>query len=175
MPFTAEEVALVASIAAERQRIKDSAGVVDRRISAKKSSVQVHTEGLLAELAVAKVLGVSASLDATIAGDGRFGDLKIPDGRTISVKFTGQIGGDFALRSTRVGEFADDLGVLVFQAADTPAAEGLIVHGYCTRADFEAQNVVTDYGHGARLALMPEDMKPIEELMRLVSLQRGVA
>lgn len=159
--------------AARRQATKDQYRVKDKRITPRKSSTQIHFEGLLAEMAVAQVLGRTANLSTSVAGDGGYGDLELPDGRTISVKYSGLHGGDLALRSDRIDELKDDLAVLCWALDPKDLAQGMIIAGWTDRESFARDAVIHDYGYGKRLIVPFEDLKPVAQLVETVREQTG--
>lgn len=161
-------------VAQARVLYKQRAGTVDRRISRKKTSEQIHLEGLLAEYAAGITLGVDPSLTILANGDGGSGDLILPDGKTVSVKYSGWIGGPFCLRSADINHFKDDYGVLTWAMAagsdrtlaDTieRLSKGIIVVGYTDRSTLQDRAYVHNFGYGDRLCIDPWDLRPIREL-----------
>jgi hypothetical protein len=135
----------------------------------RKSSLEIHYEGIVAELAVARLLGLDINRHIfDRGGDNQAPDLVLPDGRTIEVKFRGRKGDDFALRNTNRDSFKADLGVLVWPHDE----ESVEIAGYITRDDFVANCVTVNYIRkrgGDRLAVSSSHLRPFSELLEGVS------
>jgi hypothetical protein len=166
--FSATDVARVYEIATARFETKRAVGSVDKRIARDATSVEIDARGVLGELAVARFLGLPTDpiLELYAGGDGG-ADLTTPGGATIDVKTGGRWYYDFAIRSTRVGEFRADLGVLCWLNADTP--QRVAVAGWLTRAEFHKMAQTVNFGYGDRLAVTWSRLRKMLELQQLIA------
>ncbi len=119
--------------------------------------------GLLGELAVARVLALQIDTEARLCGDDG-ADLRLPDGRSVQVKYRQRRGWDYGLAGTDLGELAD-VNVLVWPVDQGWPPESVEVVGYLCREEFCAENVyVLDRRHGRRLWAKHKAFHPIEDL-----------
>jgi len=131
-----------------------------------KSALAGHYDGIMAEMAVAKLLGVEINEEIYEGGDDG-SDLVLPDGRTIQVKHRGQRDWDYALNSADLDDFITDIGVLC-QPTPEYDDDAVDVVGYITKEQFAERAFRTNFlkkPNGWRLAVQQKDMEPIEALL----------
>lgn len=154
------EVALAKFIAGLRNGPKERRGAHTPIRDGSKSALDMHIMGFLAELAVAKHLNLYPDFRQLPYGDGHSGDLHF-NGKAIEVKCRERVGWDFALYSTNPSEFGADLGVLVYRLSESAMG----IAGFISRADFLKRATTKNYGYGPRLAVGPDELRPIGELV----------
>lgn len=115
-----------------RQELKERHGIGTRK-RGDSADLTMHEQGLSAELAVARVLGLPFGVIHTLSGD-RY-DLELPSGLTVEVKSRGQRGYDFGVIGRR--DFAATLGVLVWPVVEGDHGIREIV-GWVARDEFAA-------------------------------------
>lgn len=161
--ITAAEDVEIREKATARQRNKENYQVASKRFDPNKSDLQIHLEGMRAEFATARLLGAKLHWELLVGGDQNNGDITLPDGRTVSVKFRKKKGWDFALQSKNLQEFKEDIGILVYPHDNH--FRGLDICRWITREDFVRFCEVKNYGYGDRLVVGPSFMSPIEDLV----------
>lgn len=163
--LSADEMAMIHSLAEARNNPKMEAGVPNYRIDQKHSDLELHLLGIKGEYAVSKFLGVSMDLTISLGGDDGRQDLVLPDGRTAQIKCRRRRGWAYPLLSTNLDEFNTDVGILVW-----PDAQGdprvVEIAGWTTKPEFELLSRVQDFGHGPRLVIEQRDMRNVHELMK---------
>lgn len=154
-----DDIARAKAIAAERNGCKTH-GVNNRWSS--RDDKDIHTLGVLGEMAVAHVLGGHIDTTARPGGDDGRADVILPDGRGVNVKTRTSTLFDFLLDPGK-RQLDADYGVLV---ALVGGVLTLQIMGYCTDDDLRQHGRAADYGHGTRWALSPCYMRPITDLLR---------
>ena len=113
--LTAEEVAHIQRLARERNEFKESHGIKAKRFDSTRTNYDIHVIGFGAELAVAKVYGVTEQLAKNVnrlgTDDGY--DLII-NGFKCEVKCRAKHHLDFILPNPNIEAFKADLGILVY-------------------------------------------------------------
>jgi len=163
-----EEDQLIEAKAKERQANKEAHNVTTKLFDPSKSDYQIHLEGMRAEFAAAKILDAELNWQLLVGGDKNAGDLRIKDGRTVSVKFRKKQGWDFALKSADPKDFREELGVLVYPSSTHFKA--LNVDRWISREEFLQKSTMANYGYGDRLKVSPAKMRPIESLLEEIKL-----
>lgn len=164
--ITAADDEWIQNQARERQRNKEERNIASQRFDPNKSDYEIHLEGMRAEFAVAQLLNGTLNWKLLIGGDRNIGDLLLPDGRSVSVKFRKRKGWHFALQSDNPKDFREDIGVLVYPS--NSHLLGLNICRWTSRENFLALCHTTDYGYGPRLVIEPSLMLPIESLLENV-------
>ena len=149
--------------AIRRQREKVRHLIRSKKVSRRKSDLELHYDGICAERTVAEYLGIPYDPEILLGGDDY--DLVLPDGRTVEVKFRDHPKGDFALMSDRLEDFKADIGVLVC-AVYPEIGDNAILHcvGWITREEFAERCERVNYGYGDRLAVKQCDLHPMDTL-----------
>lgn len=142
---------------------------ISGRIPAHTHELDIHLLGLLGEYAVSIVLGID--IDRNVYdrhGDSGI-DLRLSNGKTISVKTRRKPGWSFALIGTDPREFNADYGFLCWPVRheNVTYADHIFLAGWCTKAEFLAHSRIENYSNDVvkypdRLALPPAYFHPIE-------------
>lgn len=147
-----------------RNRWKFINGIRSRKFSRGKSELEVQYVGIVAELAVAGVLGIPYNPPLLLGGDDF--DLVDKSGRTIEVKFRNHPKGDFALSNAKPESFQADLGVLVVPLYPEIGDNALLhLVGWITREEFLDRCDRVNYGYGDRLAVERDALRPMGSLI----------
>ena len=160
-----DEIMLIFERAKERHETKNGIVVADWG----KHSLQRHYEGCRAEYAVERDLGGVADWSVRPGGDNGEPDIFFPHlDMTGQVKYRGQRGWDFALRTNNILDFRADLGILVWPADGDDVRstdyQSVDIVGYITQEQFKERAIVKGYGYGDRLVVEANQLQPAEEL-----------
>lgn len=161
--YSAAELERIRAKAAQRNEIKARWGVPTQKIDGAASDEDVHVKGLMGEVAVASLLGISA--DGGISPDGDDGhDLALPCGARIDVKTRSRLGQDLALYGPddRLGA---DLAVLCYRLS-TRSVEAA---GWISRALWKIRREMLSFGGAPRPGVSPEALRPMPSLMGAIS------
>lgn len=182
--FSDEELNLIKQVAHLRNDPKEGS-VNNYRIDESRGDYAIHCQGVAGELAVAKALNIEIDSRAILHGDGGIIDLKLPDSRTIQVKYR-----NFSDRSKEVylywnhldlekrkpptcscchkkvrrsEVFLADIGTMVVPHTPGRAVE---IMGYVTKEDFLKKYTIQNFGYGNRYAISHKDLEPITNLIK---------
>lgn len=145
----------IASKDVERRELpKREFGIPTQKIDASRSDYRIDYYGLLAEIAVGKVLGVPHNTHELPAGDDGY-DL-VWRGKRCEVKFTFYPKGH--LLTKRREDIRADLFVLV-----TGDESAMRLLGWTDRMSFIRLGEVKDFGHGPGFALSGKKLKSMNE------------
>ena len=167
VPLTQQELCWAYALGVARCQNKFDAGITSGWADAKHSRYESHVCGVVAELTGSKILPALLDTSISVHGDGRRGDLRLPDYRTVSVKGTWQDERmwDFRRRSGRFQDFKDHFGMLVFW----PGGRMTFVIGWFDRQDWltKAKLRPSPFDPEKKVAyLSMRDMRDIREFPR---------
>lgn len=162
------DVRRITFLAWQRNRKKSRVGVRTRRFAKGHDDLSIHILGMMAELAVARFLGIPYDPEFRLRGEGNAPDLIDPVLGSIQVKYRDRRGWDLALTGNDPRELSADLAILVWPAPEEaqPAdgGEAFEIVGYVTPERFEQRATTRNYGYGERLVLDPEHLDPIAQI-----------
>lgn len=161
---------MTAHYAAVMQGVKEmlnrTGHVANRRISGR-GDFEIHHSGLLAELAVAKFLGVPMHTALTMFGDGGT-DLEY-NGRTIQVKQTNfreeVSNGTKYLVFNKLEDFNTNFAVLC--TTDSPSS--MRIDGVVSKKKFVEGHTTHDFTYGLRYVYPAKKLAPIEKLLEVTA------
>jgi len=161
--LTEEEVAEGKEIAKARQRNKERVGITGTKVESGATDLEIHEQGALGEVAVAKFLGVGATVNTEIyeTGDGDNPDIYLGD-LGIEVKTRTRQGGDFAMYDAHT-DLTQDIGVLVWQVSESKYE----LAGWITKAEWYFLSDVLWFGKNPRRGIEAKNMRDIETLYEL--------
>lgn len=133
-------------------------GFPPRLENARQSREEANVLGFMAEFAIARLLDINPP-DLNVTSD--YGvDLWWND-VAIDVKFTNNASNGLIFDSME--KFKSDVAILCTAEADV-----VTVHGWMGRKEFGAISTSRDFGYGARLVVVQENLNPIEEFWKLM-------
>ena len=162
--LTDEDREIASVLAHKRNDPKIAYAVPNYRFDESHSDFDIHYVGVLAEIAVAKVLGISVDKNIDLGGDQKF-DL-VWKGLKIQVKYNHYSWGELYL--VKGEPLVADVYVLV-----VGDIHKMTIKGWATRNDF-AKATIKNYGYGERLALFQKQLREFAELQTTIApLERG--
>jgi hypothetical protein len=154
--FTLSQVREIGAIAIKRCEAHDPR--YNRRVAGSKDAsaftvedYEMNFRGLLAECAVAQVLGTDIDRRISALGDGGTTDMLDPKGSSVQVKWTGRRQG--VLYFNRVADFKADLAVL---CVPTERSDQVEIAGWIPQFEFAAIAQEVNFGYGPRVCV-PQD------------------
>lgn len=179
--LTAQEVAELHQLAAERQQPKDKnlGSPRDKRIDPSIKNEEMHYRGLLGEFACSKMgipidratgLNGRNGIDFTLYGT--TGEIKTLQG---NLAFDDAIAADGSLilginRQKNNCIFRADVAVLCVRDLDRD--DEVWIEGWIPRAEFAKSHFVANFGYGDKLCMRPIDLFPIHSLRFYCYLRR---
>lgn len=140
---------------------------------------QYHYVGIKGESAVARFLGADLDLGGYQGGDRAVGDLTV-NGWSVEVKTQQRW-----LLLKRRNEFRADVAVLVnpwgevvderLEVGDPHNRRDVVIVGWCSQEDVDQSSVEMDFGHGLRLVMRDEALRPLGDIHSLLRRTRGEA
>jgi hypothetical protein len=133
-------------------------------------------DALRSECAVAKVLGLPYTVEIYAGGDGGV-DLWLNEltslGRSVQVKWRGEPEKDLATDGLN---FHHDLKADIYVLTWPGVGRKIVLAGYCTKADFIKRILARppDRMLGLKYAYKWQDLKPIEDLINIVTGQQPI-
>lgn len=161
--FSSEDMDKIRALAIARNAIKEQAGTPTKKLSCDKSDEQIHFEGIRAELAVARCLGLQIDETHT-TGKGPRVDLTYK-GLTIEVRYSRYPRINFVrpdqiawLKIDKLNGLAD---VIILVTAPPVYIKGdnvVDVAGWITKREFERECVMVNWGYGAKYSMSVQNM-----------------
>lgn len=155
--LNSREVGRCKQAAALRWQLARASGVVNQKRDGGREDGDLDLLGIKAEVAVAKLLGISDynpfEFGVDCGHDMAMGDI------TIDVKATFYRSGLLVFKT--LDSFRSSTAILVTGKED---GDVMNVVGHCPRAEFMARHKVIDLGHGPGVGVTQEELRPIENL-----------
>jgi hypothetical protein len=156
-------------IAWARNEIKRRHNVKTLKYVAYRDDVLTHVFGVIAEMAVAEVVGGSYDRENWMFRPPHAPDCILPSGMICEIKYRDHPDWDFALPNGSLSSFEADVGILVVPAPDRNRDDifdlSVEIKGCVSKKKFKAICERVDFGHGARLVARQEDLSPIDVLI----------
>lgn len=161
--LTRRDMSNVVKAARGRQQLARSSGVIDQR-RAGNSSMDIEQLGLMAEIAVAKVLGCDYSPFELGVDDGS--DMWLGNS-SIDVKASFHASGSLLFKTRQA--FRADCAIFVTATSEDST---VTIVGGCSKARFmrEAENV--DLGRGPCWIMQQQNLSPIEAVWKILTEER---
>lgn len=161
MSLTIEEVCEAVSLAHGRNK-KLAAGIPSRKYDKSRSDIEIDILGMIAEMTVAKELGLEVDKGVWLHGDGGKNDLRVGD---LSIAIKSSPHKTAHLYFNTLNHFKDDIAVLVVASGDVTKPR---VCGWITKLEFSGICEELNFGYGSRVGITQDKLRPIEELKAFI-------